>query len=108
EDLVKTELTGNWEIWWGEIQVLLKSMLSLPKRLDGVIGQIERGEIRVQAPELQAQLAGIEKNLQGLTGAVFFAALFVGGMQLVLAGLSLPGFILLGSALIPLLMILIR
>ncbi|MCJ7733561.1 MAG: AarF/UbiB family protein, partial [Anaerolineales bacterium] len=45
EDLVKTELTGNWEIWWGEIQVLLKSMLSLPKRLDGVIGQIERGEI---------------------------------------------------------------
>ncbi|TFG47608.1 MAG: AarF/ABC1/UbiB kinase family protein, partial [Anaerolineales bacterium] len=108
EDLVKTELTGNWEMWWGEIQVLLRSLISLPKRLDGVIGQIERGDIKVQAPELQSQLAGIEKNLQGLTGAVLFAALFVGGMQLVLAGLPLPGFILLGSALIPLLMILIR
>jgi hypothetical protein len=64
--------------------------------------------LQVQAPGVESHLANIEKNLQGLTGAVLFAALFIGGMQLVLAGFSLPGFILLGSALIPLLVILFR
>lgn len=108
EDLVKSEVTGNWEMWWGEIEVLLRSLVSLPRRLDGMLNQVERGELQVQAPELESHLANIEKNLQGLTGAVLFAALFIGGMQLVLAGFSLPGFILLGSAIIPLLVILFR
>ena len=108
EELVKTELGGNWEMWWGEIEVLLRSLISLPRRLDGMLNQIERGELRVQALGVEGHLAKIEKNLQGLTGAVLFAALFIGGMQLVLAGFSLPGFIMLGSSLIPLLVILFR
>ncbi|MCJ7717667.1 MAG: AarF/UbiB family protein, partial [Anaerolineales bacterium] len=107
EDLVKSEVSGNWELWWGEIETVLRSLIAMPRRMDTVLGQMERGEIKVQAPELQSQLAGIEKILQGLTGAILFAALFIGGMQLVLAGYSLPGFILLGSAIIPLLVILL-
>jgi len=108
EDLMKSELGGNWEMWWGEIEVLLRSLISLPRRLDGMLGQMERGELQVQAPGVENHLAQIEKNLRRLTGAVLFASLFIGGMQLVLAGISLPGFILLGSALIPLLVILFR
>jgi len=108
EDLVKSEVTGNWELWWGEIETLLRSLIAMPRRIDTLLGQMERGELQVQAPKLQRQLEGIEKNLQGLTGAILFAALFIGGMQLVLAGFSLPGFILLGSALIPLLVILFK
>jgi hypothetical protein len=73
-----------------------------------LLGQIEKGEIKVQAPELQAQLVGVKKNLQGLTGAVIFATLFIGGMQLVLAGFALPGYILLGVAFIPLLVVLLN
>ena len=108
EELVKTELTSNWEMWWGEIEVLLRSLISLPRRLDGMLAQVERGELRVRAPDLETHLGNIEKNLQGLTGAVLFAALFIGGMQLLLAGYSLPGFILLGCALISLLVILLK
>jgi predicted unusual protein kinase regulating ubiquinone biosynthesis (AarF/ABC1/UbiB family) len=108
EDLVKSEVTGNWEIWWAEIEVLLRSLVSLPRRLESVLGQVERGTLQVQAPGVESHLEKIEKNLQGLTGAVLFAALFFGGMQLILAGFTLPGFILLGSALIPLLVILLR
>jgi len=108
EDLVKSELGGNWEMWWGEIEVLLRSLISLPRRLDGMLDLVERGALQVQAPGVESHLANIEKNLQGLMGAVLFSALFIGGMQLVLAGFSLPGFILLGSAIIPLLVILFR
>jgi predicted unusual protein kinase regulating ubiquinone biosynthesis (AarF/ABC1/UbiB family) len=108
EELVKSELSGNWEKWWTEIEMILRSLISLPGRFDAMLAQVERGELLVQAPALEVHLERIEKNLQGLTMAVLFAALFVGGMQLVLAGFSLPGFILLGSALIPLLVILLR
>jgi len=108
EDLVKSEVTGNWELWWGKIETLLLSLIAMPQRMDTLLGQMERGELQVQAPKLQGQLEGIEKNLQGLTGAILFTALFIGGMQLVLAGFSLPGFVLLGSALIPLLVILLK
>jgi len=108
EDLVKSELGGNWDMLWSEIEVLLRSLISLPRRLDGMLGQIERGELKVQAPGVEGYLEKIEKNLQGLSGAVLFAALFIGGIQLILAGYSLPGFILLGSALIPLFVILFK
>jgi len=108
EDLVKSEVTGTWELWWGEIETLLLSLIAMPQRMDTLLGQMERGELQVQAPKLQGQLEGIEKNLQGLTGAILFTALFIGGMQLVLAGFSLPGFVLLGSALIPLLVIIFK
>jgi hypothetical protein len=47
-------------------------------------------------------------SLAAKCGAILFTALFIGGMQLVLAGNTLPGFILLGSALIPLLVILFK
>jgi predicted unusual protein kinase regulating ubiquinone biosynthesis (AarF/ABC1/UbiB family) len=108
EELVKNELTSNWEVWWEEIEVILRSLLSLPRRFDSMLSQVERGELRVQAPELEQHLGNIDKNLRGLTGAVLFAALFIGGMQLLLAGFSLPGFILIGSALISLIVILLK
>ena len=108
EELVKAELTGNWELWWGEIEALLRSLLSLPRRLDVMLTQAEQGELQVQAPALEAHLGNIEKSLQWLTGAVLFAALFIGGMQLLLAGFSLPGFILIGCAIIPLIVLLLK
>jgi predicted unusual protein kinase regulating ubiquinone biosynthesis (AarF/ABC1/UbiB family) len=108
EDLLKSELTGNWQVWWEEIEVILRSLISLPRRLDGMLDQLERGELQVQAPGLENHLANIEKNLRGLTGAVIFAALFIGGMQLLLAGYSLPGYILLGFAFLALVVVISR
>lgn len=108
EELVKSELSGNWQVWWGEIEALLRLLLGLPRRLDEMLKRVEQGELQVQAPALEAHLGNIERSLQGLTGAVLFAALFIGGMQLLLAGFSLPGYILLGCAWIPLLAVLLR
>jgi len=106
EDLIKSEITGNLDMWWSEIEVVLRSLLSLPRRIDSILDQLERGELRVQVPELQAQLARIDKKLQGFSTSIFFLALFFGGIQIFLAGYSLPGIILLIISLIPLVMIL--
>jgi predicted unusual protein kinase regulating ubiquinone biosynthesis (AarF/ABC1/UbiB family) len=108
EELVMSELTGNWDKWWGEIEIILRSLISLPGRLEGMLSQVERGELQVQVKGIEGKLAGIEKSLQALSGSVIFLALLTGGIRLVLAGLFLPAYILLGAALVTLVVILLR
>ena len=108
EDLIKSELTGNLDLWWSEIEVFLRSLISLPRKMDNIFGQLERGELRVQVPELQKQIAGIEKKLQVFNTSIFFLVFFLGGIQIFLAGYSLPGIFLLLISLVPLLLILFR
>ena len=108
EDLIKSEVTGNWEVWWGEIEVLLRSLLSTPRRLDAVLDRLERGDLNVQVPELQDHLSGIEKSLQRLTGAIVFAALIIGGVQLNLSGQFTAGIILMVASLITLVVLILK
>ena len=108
EDLIKSEMTGNWDLWLREIEILLRSLLSTPRRLDAVLDQLEKGDLRVQVPELQDHLQGIEKNLQRLTGSIVFAALLLGGVQLILAGQTIGGITLIGAALISFLVLILR
>jgi len=108
EELVKSELTGNWENLWGQIEVIFGSLVSLPKRLDKMLTKVERGELKVRVPSVQRELASINRNLRSLTRLVLFLAVFIGGIQLLLAGYNLPAYTLLFISLIPLVLILSR
>jgi predicted unusual protein kinase regulating ubiquinone biosynthesis (AarF/ABC1/UbiB family) len=108
EKLVKAEISGSRDLLWSEIESFLRMLANLPRRLDGMLTQVEKGQLQINVPEIEDYLGKINRNLQGLTGAVLFAALFIGGLQLLLAGYSLPSYILLGSSLIPLLVLLLR
>lgn len=108
EDLVKTEVTGNIDLWLQELERLVRSLLSAPRRMEAAFDLIESGNLKVQVPELQMHLIGIERNLQRLTGAIIFAALIMGGVQLMVAGQILPGTILIGAALITLVLLIIK
>jgi predicted unusual protein kinase regulating ubiquinone biosynthesis (AarF/ABC1/UbiB family) len=108
EKLVKAEISGNRDLWWGEIEGFLRLLVNLPRRLDGMLIQAERVELQIKVPELGDHFDKVNRNLQGLTGAVLFAALFIGGMQLLLADYTLPGYILVGSAVISFLVLLLK
>jgi predicted unusual protein kinase regulating ubiquinone biosynthesis (AarF/ABC1/UbiB family) len=108
EDLIKSEVTGNIDLWLGELERLVRSLLSAPKRMEAAFDLIETGNLKVQVPELQGHLVGIERNLQRLTGAIIFAALILGGVQLTVAGQLLPGMILMGAALITLMVLILK
>jgi predicted unusual protein kinase regulating ubiquinone biosynthesis (AarF/ABC1/UbiB family) len=108
EKLVKAEISGSRDLLWSEIESFLRMLANLPRRLDGMLTQVEKGQMQINVPELGDYLGKINRNLQGLTGTVLFAALFIGGLQLLLAGYSLPSYILLGCSLIPLLVLLLR
>jgi predicted unusual protein kinase regulating ubiquinone biosynthesis (AarF/ABC1/UbiB family) len=108
EELIKAELTGNWDVWWEEIEMILRSLISMPRRLDEVLGQLEMGEIKLQVPDLNKQMKSVQSSMGRLSAAVVFFALFSGSIQLILAGFILPGYVLLGVSLIPLLLVILR
>lgn len=53
--------------------------LRLPKRLDGLLTQIEDGSLRVANPRLERQVARLQRTAQRGIGALLFGALLISG-----------------------------
>lgn len=51
----------------------------LPKRLDGVLGQVEDGSIAVSSPRMERRLSRIESGVRRAVSAVLFAGLLIAG-----------------------------
>ena len=108
EDLIKSEVSGNLDVWLKEIERLVRSLLSVPRRMEKAFDLLEAGNLKVQVPELEQHLVGIEKNLQRLTAAIVFAALILGGVQLTQSGQTPAGLVMMGAALICLIFLILR
>ncbi len=102
KDLIAEETLGGWEYWRDEAVDWIKTAALLPRRLDQVLRMVERGQLDVRVPELARHLKRLEVGMSRLVGALMFAALLMGGVQLYLAEDVLFGGILLGGAVIAL------
>ena len=98
ETLIKQEAGPQWQIWMGELGNLARILLGLPKRIDVVLGKMERGELTVREPQLVAQVSRLERSISRLAGSLIFAVLMLGGIQLYLAGRDAFGAVLLAGA----------
>lgn len=90
---------GSGAIEW--LLDLLRRLAAMPARIETVLGQIERGELRVRAepgPQLSAQLSGLTRAINRLTAAVVLLGLVGAGLLLWLQSEQLPGAMLLGLA----------
>jgi predicted unusual protein kinase regulating ubiquinone biosynthesis (AarF/ABC1/UbiB family) len=103
QQLIREEAGSNLDIYLDELKKIGRSLLSYPGRIDNLLLKMERGEMTVQAPHLQAPIIRLQRAVARLTGGIIFAALLLGGIQLYLAGdvilggllLSLSGVVLL-------------
>ncbi len=80
---------------------LLRQLAAIPGRMEGVLGQIERGDLRVRAeagPLLSAQLGGLTRAINRLTAAVVLLGLLGAGTALWLLSERLPGAVLFALA----------
>jgi predicted unusual protein kinase regulating ubiquinone biosynthesis (AarF/ABC1/UbiB family) len=98
ETLIKQEAGPQWQIWMGELSNLARILLGFPKRIDVVLGKMERGELTVREPQLVAQVSRLERSISRLAGSLIFAVLMLGGIQLYLAGRDAFGAVLLAGA----------
>jgi hypothetical protein len=63
-----------------------------------MLSKLERGEIAVRNPALSREFRRLEGSLSQVTGGIFFAALLLGGIQLILGNQPIFGGILVISA----------
>jgi predicted unusual protein kinase regulating ubiquinone biosynthesis (AarF/ABC1/UbiB family) len=96
--LVKEEMSSMWEVWINELIDLGRSLFNIPQRLDRVLRQIQQGEVVVDVPRISGQLSRLELAARRLVGALIFAALLMGGLQLYLSGVMIfSGVLLVGA-----------
>ena len=102
EELIREEAGALWEEVLNQVFDWGKLVIQLPKRVDSALTKLEKGRIAVRTPELERRLARLEQSNRKLVGAVIFAALLTGGIQLSLNGAEIPGGILLTLAVLSL------
>lgn len=96
--LVKEEMSSMWEVWINELIDLGRLLFNIPQRLDRVLCQIQQGEVVVNVPGISGQLSRLELATRRLVGALIFAALLMGGLQLYLSGVMIfSGVLLVGA-----------
>jgi len=83
---------------WDEIKRTGTSLLRLPRRVDTLLSQLERGELGVQTPGIEQRLDRLERRIVRSTWALVLAALCLSGTQLLLGGRDTLGGVLLGIA----------
>jgi predicted unusual protein kinase regulating ubiquinone biosynthesis (AarF/ABC1/UbiB family) len=102
QKLMAEEMTGGWEFWLGEAAKTARILASLPRRVDEALLKLERGEVSVRTPETARQTQRLERAMRRLSVSVVFAALLLGGVQLVMGAQVYAGGVLLGGAAIAL------
>ncbi|MDO9128638.1 MAG: AarF/UbiB family protein, partial [Anaerolineales bacterium] len=103
QKLVADEAGSNWRVWLDELGEVLKTLVAIPSQAGRVLAQMERGELLVQAPQINRQLTYLEKASYRLIGSLLFVSLMLGGVLLYNAGNGLLAGILLAASALALL-----
>ena len=98
EKMIQQETGPLLRNWMDELGKLARILLTFPKRIDVVLGKMERGEFAVREPQLAVQMGRMERSINRLTASLIFAVLMLGGIQLTLTGRDAFGAVLLASA----------
>ena len=98
QKLIADETVSGWRFWVDELGEIARTLLTLPRRLDVVLAQMEQGKLPVRVPLLSRQVGQMERSIRRMVGGVVFAALLLGGVQLHLAGQVTFGGVLFAGA----------
>ena len=98
QKIVAEEARFARDEWLKEAVDLGRTLLSLPRKVDLMLSHLENGGVRMQAPELSRQVKRLEQNQKQTVGAIVFAALLLGGVQLTVSAIEPLGQIFLAAA----------
>ena len=92
------EDASDWGLWQTEAEKFLRGLVALPGRIDRVLTKMEEGKLEVRSPDVRAQIARLDVGFRRVVGAIVFAALLLGGIQLVLGSEGFWGGVLIAGA----------
>ena len=106
QKLITEEASSARETILEVLSTMARRLLAMPGRVDAILMKVERGELAVHDPHLSRQLLLLERAIRRGVGAIIFAVLLIGGIQLFLAQYPFFGILLMVGAAISLLWIL--
>jgi predicted unusual protein kinase regulating ubiquinone biosynthesis (AarF/ABC1/UbiB family) len=77
---------SRWDFLLGEAGSILQTLITIPRQMESALGKIERDELGVKIPALDAQVRGLELTIRRIVYALIFLALLLSGVQLHLGG----------------------
>ena len=98
QKLIAEEARNGPQVILEEVEKFARTTLALPYKLESTLSKLERGEISIRNPDLTRESKRIERALSQITGGLFFAALLLGGILLILSEQPVLGGILAGGA----------
>jgi predicted unusual protein kinase regulating ubiquinone biosynthesis (AarF/ABC1/UbiB family) len=104
--LIEKEATIGIGEWLEELGSMLQTLIALPSQASRAFAQAERGDLVIQAPQIDRDVRSLARSVDRLTGGLIFVGLLIGGVMLYNAGNIAYGQVMLGVALIPLLWVL--
>jgi predicted unusual protein kinase regulating ubiquinone biosynthesis (AarF/ABC1/UbiB family) len=81
-----------------ELKRLLENLLAIPRRVQSLLDQAERGELVVRDPHLVERLDRLENAIGRASAGLIGVAAFLAGVQLFMGGHMIFGEILMGGA----------
>ncbi len=100
QKLISEEVRGGAEALLAEARNLVRALVSMPLKMETMLGKMGRGDIAVQTPEVSRQVKRLEGTMHQVSRSIVFAALFLGGIQLYLAHIHPLAEILLGISIL--------
>lgn len=85
QKLVEQEGSRGVQFWVQELLDWLSTAVSLPRRVDGLIRRMESGNLQVQIPGINEQMARLERAQGRVAPAILCAAFLLASVQLYLA-----------------------
>ena len=107
QKLIAEEASANRGDWLEELGILARTFVTYPRRVESALDKLERGDLTMHDPKLTRQVKGLEQALSRAAGAVIFASLLLGGVQLYLGGATTVAYALFGGAVLTLAWILL-
>jgi predicted unusual protein kinase regulating ubiquinone biosynthesis (AarF/ABC1/UbiB family) len=98
--LIAEEDKGQSEEWFNILSVMARRLIQLPGKTEHVLDMIERGNIQFHVPKLTEQVKRLERAVRLAAWGIVFVGLLLGGIQLVIEGISPFGEVVLSAAVI--------
>ena len=77
QKIISDEAGSNWKVWLDEAGEIVKKLIAIPTQAGKLLSQIGNGELKVQMPEVNRQIASLEKAVNRLTAGVVFTGLLI-------------------------------
>ena len=84
--LLAEEGGSRFDTLLSEAGVFLQILLALPRKMESALDKIERDQVGVRVPGLEARLGELEHTQRRILYALLFAALLISAVQLQLGG----------------------